>query len=248
MSQNRDWTRVEVLQALALYLVTPFGRMHSRNPEIVALAAQLGRTASSIALRLVNFASLDDSLAQKGMSGASNLVRQVWSEFLENGEIILGAVELAGTGDISYSQPETANSDWGMREGTDIQASVKQRRGQDFFHKMILASYENRCALTGIDDARLLVASHILPWAESKEARLNPHNGICLNALHDKAFDRHLIAFDDDLKLLISPRIPDRAKEALLRVKTEKMRLPIRFAPKRAFLQSHRQKFDELVG
>jgi len=39
-------------------------------------------------------------------------------------------------------------------------------------------------------------ASHIVPWAEDERNRLNPRNGLCLNALHDRAFDRHLMWID----------------------------------------------------
>jgi len=52
----------------------------------------------------------------------------------------------------------------------------------------------------------LIVASHIVPWSKDKGNRLSPQNGLALNTLHDKAFDRHLITITEDLKIKISPK------------------------------------------
>jgi putative restriction endonuclease len=86
------------------------------------------------------------------------------------------------------------------KEGEDKISLTKQRKGQDYFRRMILANYGGRCALTGIDIPQLLLASHIIPWADKshKKDRLNPCNGICLSALYDKAFDQGLITISPD--------------------------------------------------
>lgn len=80
----------------------------------------------------------------------------------------------------------------------------KTRISQKCFRNIILGNYHSRCSLTGIAVPDLLIASHIVPWSEDVKNRLNPSNGLCLNALHDKAFDRGLISFDDDCRLLLS--------------------------------------------
>lgn len=59
MSDRSDWTRRQLLVALDLYCRMPFGKMHSRNPEIIEWATRLGRTPSAPAMKLTNFASLD---------------------------------------------------------------------------------------------------------------------------------------------------------------------------------------------
>lgn len=71
------------------------------------------------------------------------------------------------------------------KEGEDVVSESKRRKGQDYFRRMILTNYGGRCALTGMDIPQLLLASHIIPWAEKahKQDRLNPCNGICLSAL-----------------------------------------------------------------
>lgn len=78
--------------------------------------------------------------------------------------------------------------------GTTCEAVVKQRVNQNVFRSMMLANYNTTCAITGITVPELLVASHIVPWAENEQERLNPENGICLSSLYDKAFDQGLIS------------------------------------------------------
>ena len=84
MVERRNWSLEDVKEALALYLVTDFGRFHARNPDIIRLATRLGRTASAVALKLTNLAALDDILPQKGMANASATDREVWASFLRN--------------------------------------------------------------------------------------------------------------------------------------------------------------------
>ena len=52
MVSRRVWTRQELLVAFALYCRLPFGRLHSRNPEIVQFAEAIGRTPSALAMKL----------------------------------------------------------------------------------------------------------------------------------------------------------------------------------------------------
>ena len=80
-NRRRPWTRDELLLAINLYCKTTFGRIHIRNPEIIALAKLLGRTPGSVSYKLANFASIDENLDRKGASNVSNLDRAVWAEF-----------------------------------------------------------------------------------------------------------------------------------------------------------------------
>ena len=66
------------------------------------------------------------------------------------------------------------------KEGEDVVAVTKRRKGQDYFRRMILTNYGSRCALTGIDIPQLLIASHIIPWEDKKhkQDRLNPCNAL----------------------------------------------------------------------
>ena len=74
------WTEDETKLALFLYFQLPFGKLHSGTQEIVQLAAAIGRTPSSVAMKLSNFASLDPKITEsgrKGLDGASKLDRQM---------------------------------------------------------------------------------------------------------------------------------------------------------------------------
>ncbi len=82
------------------------------------------------------------------------------------------------------------------------------RIGQGQFRKDLIKKFRSTCPVTGIGDERLLVASHIKPWTLSTNTeRLDDHNGILLSALADRLFDKGLVTFSDDGKVLISPSL-----------------------------------------
>lgn len=230
MTAGKRWTRNELLVALNLYHKLTFGQMHQQTSAIVHLAAKLGRTPSSLAMKLSNFASLDPALlirGIKGLSGASNLDREIWDEFHQNlNELapvseeelrkVVGAQE---TDDVEIL-PESGvrishNSTYSTSEITEKTGWVKVRRGQDYFRNAVVNNFGSKCGVTQLAIRELLIASHILPWSKHPGERLKIQNGLCLSRLHDAAFDQGLIAFDDELKLILSPRLkaalPDRA-------------------------------------
>jgi putative restriction endonuclease len=235
----RLWARNELVEVLKLYCRTPFGRLHSRNPDIVAVAEKIGRTPGAVALKAVNFASLDPTIAQKGMSNASALDREVWQDFFANMDSYL-ADEDTNDGQKGFEENAQAEYVLDSPVGEDIRVQAKARRNQSFFREMILASYEGRCALSGISASELLVASHIVPWSADPALRTNPRNGICINALHDKAFDRGLISFADDLTVLYSSRLPRHTEARLRLFSSDKLARPSRFGPDPSFLSFHR--------
>lgn len=244
MAERRNWSESEVRHALALYLLTDFGRIHSGNPDIISLASQIGRSANAVALKLANLAALDTSLPQKGMAHASATDRRVWDEFLYDPSGVLDAHSQQSQPSLQLGLAE-APAEFIHQVAGERRVETTQRIGQDFFRKMILTSYRQRCALTGIEDIRLLNASHIAAWKEDVENRLNPANGICLNALHDRAFDRHLITFDEDYAMKIAPHVPEVARRELERVDSSRLELPVRFLPDQALLEKHRRTFFE---
>jgi hypothetical protein len=243
VAERRNWNEEEVREALALYLRTPFGRIHSRNPDIMALAQRLGRTPDAVALKLTNLAALDDSLPRKGMANASATDRRVWSAFLADPAPVERAWDRQTVPPARRFELADEAADF-AHAGLDVAATATRRAGQGLFRDMILASYRGRCALTGLDDARLLTASHIMPWAEAPEHRMRPTNGICLNALHDRAFDRHLITFDADLRLVVSPRLSAATRTRLTESAASRLTPPERFLPDPAFLAAHRARFE----
>jgi len=235
------WTREQLIEVLKLYCRTPFGRLHSRNPDIIKLAVEIGRTPSAVALKAVNFASLDPTIDRRGMSNASALDRVVWTEFFENLDRYLDQPEqiTPNKGFDEVAQEEYIAS---LPEGIDAPRLSKIRINQGFFREMVLASYDCKCAVSGIAETELLTASHIVPWSVDRAARTNPRNGICLNALHDRAFDRGFISFNDDLKLIYSPRLSGDVRKKIETLGGDRLNLPNRFRPDPQFLNYHRTK------
>ena len=234
------WTRLELIEVLKLYCELPFGRIHSRNPQISELAEKINRTASAVALKMSNFASLDPTLNQKGMANSSNLDKEVWDEFFADMEKFIspatGEIEVSGLEESAPSQ-----FDWQSVGETERVLISTSRLSQGFFRRMILASYGGTCAITGISDERLLVAGHIVPWSKRHDLRMNPHNGICLNALHDKAFDTGLITIGEKFEIIFSPILKKPTRLALEQFGGDRFRFPDKFAPAQEYLNYHRE-------
>jgi hypothetical protein len=260
MAAGRRWTRDELLIALNLYHKLTFGQLHARQPAIVALADKLARSSNSVAMKLCNFASLDPALKLrgiKGLEGASVLDRSVWNEFHADLNETVPASEEALRK--LFGVDENSELEVLPRDGirlrkhppsgqTEVAATVKQRRGQDYFRNAVLNNFGGRCGVTQLAVRELLVASHILPWGTHVAERLNVRNGLSLSRLHDAAFDQGLIAFDDNLRLLLSPRLkaelPQRAvAENFGAYAGQRLHLPDDAVfPELAFLAEHRAK------
>lgn len=94
----------------------------------------------------------------------------------------------------------------GLPRTTETERLTVERIGQDIFRQALMDYWDGRCPLTGIDEPRLLRASHIKPWAdcETDAERLDVHNGLLLAAHFDAAFDAGLITFDAEGRMMIS--------------------------------------------
>ena len=90
---------------------------------------------------------------------------------------------------------------------TQRESIIKARKGQGEFRDKLLNECPF-CPITLVNDERLLIASHIKPWAApniTNEERVDPKNGIPLTPTYDKLFDRGFISFTDDKKMMVSP-------------------------------------------
>lgn len=200
-------------------------------------------------MKACNFASLDPALNQKGLASTSKTDRALWNAFLENATDIAEQAEaLYETRVIAMPLHPLQVSEPKIPYGeTETLRETKTRRVQQFFRRTVLESYNHRCAISGLAIPELLVASHIIPWAEDETRRADPTNGIALNALYDKAFDRHLISFDDDFRLVISNKVKAQAKnevfkEYFLKFEGKVLEMPYRFLPDVGALNRHRGK------
>lgn len=248
------WTREELVLAINLYCKIPFGKLHSRNPEIVHFSKTIGRTPSSVALKLVNFSSLDPSLKLRGIKGMGNVSKldsAVWSEFYNNWDVALFESEelLAKKEHTTVERLNKITINDLPKEGKEKERLVRVRVNQSIFRKVVLATYNNSCCISGINNSELLIASHIVPWSKDEKNRLNPMNGLCLNALHDKAFDAGLItisASDYTIKVsskLKSKNAPKSIEENFIKLDGKEMLLPDKFLPAKELLKLHNEYF-----
>jgi len=252
---RNDWTREQVLAGLHIYLQLNYGQLHSRNAKVKELADWIGRTANSVALKLCNLASLDPAVlasGRKGMDGASKVDKAVWTELLGNWDAtVLEAASVYGklaarhgldlADELDVDLPPT---ELGRTRAATVQVRVNQAR----FRKSVLVGYNSTCCISGLQNERLLIASHIVPWSEDAHNRLNPQNGLCLSALHDRAYDQGLITVLPDYTVRVSRTLKIKSadaflQESLLRFDNAPIRMPSRLAPAPEFLRRHAQRF-----
>ena len=256
-----NWNRPQTLAALHVYFQLPFGQLHQGNPKIKQVAEWIGRTPGAIALKLVNFASLDPVIiasGRKGMGNASSLDRKMWHDLQQNWDAVAleAAAEyerladqhaivadqdlLDGLTDVDIS----ATFDDGRTRAAVVQARVNQAR----FRKAVLSSYNATCCISGLQHDKLVIASHIVPWSKDTRNRLNPQNGLCLSALHDRAYDQGLLTLMPDFTVRVSALLKSSDEhsylaESLGRFDGQPIRFPDRFGPGPAFLEWHARHF-----
>lgn len=245
--QRKKWNEHEQLLALRLYMSLPFGQLHQHQPDVINVANAIGRTPSAVAMKACNFASLDPALDRKGLGNVSKSDQRLWQAFMEDSNKIAEASEALFQQVILQERreewPDVSVPPEGATETTQY---VKVRRVQSFFRKSVLISYVHRCAVTGISDPKLLVASHIIPWKDNEKRRADPTNGIALNSLHDRLFDQGLMTIDEDYRILLSSRVKqdlaiDARYKCFLEIEGEKLKLPERFIPDQEALYHHRE-------
>lgn len=140
-------------------------------------------------------------LEEKDKSILNNLF-SVSEQESDNGDDIMSHTELLQDveteGHLENQQEETQVLS--LPRTTEVQCWTFQRRGQDLFRERLMHYWRGRCPLTGLNDAGLLRASHIIPWADctTNDQRLDVYNGLLLSPFWDAAFDRGLVTFSRD--------------------------------------------------
>jgi putative restriction endonuclease len=247
---RRDWTRDELIVAFNLYCRTPFGRIHIRNPEIKELASALGRTPSSVSWKLANFARLDPALQKRQIRGAAHGAKaeeEIWNEFSDNWDSLAYESQQL-LAEFMQIPPIELLAKEEFPEGRTRDAIVKARVNQSFFRSAVLAAYGSQCCITGLSVRELLTASHIVPWSIDTKNRTNPRNGLCLNAIHDRAFDCGLVTVTPDYRVVISGALKRSltaedsiCRKLMLDYEGQRIKLPERFVPDQEFLRYHNE-------
>lgn len=249
MAKN-NWTREETIVAFNVYCKIPFKNSSKTNPSIIKYANIIGRSPSALNMKVGNFGRLDPELKKQGIVGLGNgskLDEVIWNEFNGNWEKLAFESEelIAKFQNKKIEDIDDFNID-DLPKGKDRETIVKTRVNQSFFRSTILSSYNLKCCITGLSIPDFLVASHIKPWSKDKENRTNPHNGLCLNSIHDKAFDKGYITVTPDFKVKISVFFNDYSKDKsvndfFIKYNNQKILKPERFLPTKEFLDYHYQ-------
>lgn len=245
---HTPWTRDEEIIVFSLYCQIPFKNSSKNHPDVVRVAALIGRSPSAVNMKIGNFGSFDETLQRQGIVGltnASKLDKQIWDEFHGQWDILSYESERLIQERLIQEGMVVDEGERICPIGMEKSAMKKERINQNFFRKAVLNSYDSMCCITGLAVPQLLIASHIKPWRDSSpQEKTDPYNGLCLNALHDKAFDVGLITVTTDHKIRVSSFIKEHYErsivESLFKVYDgQKIVLPEKFSPNRYYLEYH---------
>ena len=246
------WTRQQSLVAFSLYCRLPFGRFHARNPEIIKFADLMQRTPSALAMKLSNIASLDPAITasgRSGLTGASAADKAMWAEMQT--DWLAFSIEMTKAESLLVGAMPDRDLPGNVNAETSKLAQAQVRIGQQFFRNAVLSAYNQCCCISGLANPKLLVASHIVPWSIDQQNRLNPHNGMALSVLHDKAFDLGIITISEDYRVIVSQKnasINDSFfTNSISCFHGKSIALPGKFQPAKEFLAYHREQIFEQV-
>ena len=241
-----EWSDFE--DAACLYLYLKYGRrqLDDTDKEVIKLARAIGRTPAAVSYKLGNFRYVDPSSHGKGFEHVSTTDRKIWNAYkddLENLESIYEMVVLGKKSAAEKVLDEERRIDEGDFYIPDSAGVASRRAGQEKIRINALSLYNYKCAICGMDHPKLLVASHIVPWAADKDIRGDPQNVMLLCPLHDRMFDAGLISLNDDFTVIVSKALDgyETAKRAAMSISGMKLSIPADFAPKLEYLQYHRQ-------
>lgn len=250
MMSKKLWTREEEIVVFNLYCKIPFNKSSKTHPEVIKIANMINRSPSAVNMKIGNFGRFDERLKKNNISGLTNgskLDEEIWNEFNERWD------DLAYESEMILSALGNENEFVNDKKilGKEVERTVKQRINQNFFRSSVLASYEGSCCVTGLATEALLIASHIKPWRICSDyEKTNPHNGLCLNALHDKAFDKGFMTVDTNYRIHISSYIKDvfngdTIEKYFKCYNGMTIILPEKFMPEKNFLEYHNDTIFE---
>ena len=245
---GKRWTYEETQMAFALYYLIPVNEIDKKDADVWRLAEGLGRTPRSVAMKLWNIAALDERRIDQGKAGlrhGSSLDAKVWEDYCARGDDFIwdGINLLDSVLTREELTPSVQYATVNLREGGERTVEAKQRINQGYFKNCLMQNYDGRCCLTGLRIIDLLIASHIKPWAACADGfeRIDPRNGLLLNAFHDKACDRGFITLTNDMKIVVSRKVShdDTNDDWLWAYDGRKIELPLCNSPAIEFIEYH---------
>jgi len=250
-----EWTREQEIVALYLYCLIPFNKVNGANPHIIKMAEIIGRpNANSLKAKIGNFGKFDTNLEAVGLGHTSHLDEEIWKKYCGHWqELEIDALQLIDKFKNNNHNEQSIIPF--IPTGKEREVIVKQRTNQYLFRNMVLSAYNNTCCISGIARPELIEACHIIDWAGDEANRMNPCNGLAMNVLFHKAYDKYYLGINPDLKVVISDKLYDdlRGED---RNKTynlfnpfngQKITLPKKFKPNIEFIEMHYSKFQNNI-
>ena len=262
---NIVWNEDETTLALYLYYLIESGKIGNRSKAINDLAVFLGRSRGSVEKKIGNLQFCDNKNS-KGLPHGSKTDSIIFDRYLLHPDVLdLTAKRIIDKNSADsylipsivdanpYSVSDTKEMALSDYTGSETARLRKERNDQDSFRNRLLANYDQRCCLSGVSTPQLLIASHIVPWSKDESKRLDPRNGLLLNAYLDKAFDKGIISIDyRKLTVMISDKLKDeKALDYFNQFKGKEILLPknSNVWPDKENLQYHNDvlfdKYDE---
>lgn len=240
MSERVTWSREDVIVAYALYCIIPLNQIRLTNRLVQQVAEGFSHSASSLVMRMQNFAAIDPNSKVKGATHVAKMDREIFEEFKHDwGELSIQAEKLTG---LALFDANPLN---GAKPLSTLTDKNKVSRERHFFRSSVFASYENSCCISGMTVLAMLVASHIKPFRSCRTTseRTDPANGLLLNTFYDKAFDQGLITVFPDYTIrcsaLIHRQTDDFTNQWLIGLEGKTIALPERFYPNTEYLEYH---------
>ena len=129
-------------------------------------------------------------------------------------------------------------------EGKERKSIIKIRCNQGRIRSNALKKYRE-CEICGLQITSLLIASHIKPWSISNPSeKADIDNIMLLCPMHDALFDKYLISFDNDGRIIINPSIDNKEKELLNINESQKIEVNEK---RKVYLESHRKEFNKKI-
>ena len=246
-----EWSREQEIVALYMYCLIPFNKVSGNNPHIAKMANIIGRpNANSLKAKIGNFGKFDTNLAAVGLGHSSHLDEEIWNEY--NGrwqDLEVDALKLIEK--FQHANHEEQTEIPFIPIGKEREVVIKQRINQSLFRNMVLSAYNNTCCITGLARPELIEACHIIDWADDEKNRINPCNGLAMNVLFHRAFDKLYLGISTDLRVIISDKLydglrgkdKDKTYEIFNPYNGKNIMLPKKFKPNIEFIEKQYTKF-----
>lgn len=258
-----NWNEEQITVVLYEYCRRPFGQFSGTKPFIEELGRLLHRSSGAIVRKVGNLAHLDPQMIARGVGGlqhTAKLDKVIWDKYFGHWDQLAYDAEVLiakfKEKELEESLEDSISIDLAtLPEGKERKQEVKRRINQDFFRRTVLSSYSNRCCITGLNNPKLLEASHIVGWSKDEKNRTNPQNGLCLNILLHKAYDENLLGISPDYEIFISEQfyskpkndIDEKTQSYINSLNHQKLILPHRFSPDRDLLALHFEKYKNQI-